>query len=108
MLYLIRRALSSFDYGHPMAIAHRHPDESKNRTQSYYPSGHRIRETMGSRHRILRFEKFFEINKGHPFVWECHDCHNGVVIPGTYKNIHGQIVAIDHKSLIPNTEVMRF
>ena len=46
--------------------------------------------------------------KGQPFVWECHDCHNGVVIPGTYKNIHGEIVTIDPKSLNPNTEVMRF
>jgi len=66
------------------------------------------------RRRILRFEKFFEIKKGQPFVWECpvcvqrtgrHDCHacppslslrrggrEGVVIPETYKNIHGEIV----------------
>ena len=47
------------------------------------------------RHRILSFEKFFDIKKAHPFVWECHDCPDGVVIPGTYKNIHGEIVAID-------------
>ena len=33
------------------------------------------------RRRILRFEKFFDIKKGQPFVWECHDCHEGVVIP---------------------------
>jgi hypothetical protein len=33
--------------------------------------------------------------KGHPFVWECHNGPDGVVIPGTYKNIHGEIVAID-------------
>jgi ribosomal protein L37AE/L43A len=46
--------------------------------------------------------------EAHPFVWECHDCHNGVVIPGTYKNIHGEIVTIDPKSLNPDTEVMRF
>jgi hypothetical protein len=46
--------------------------------------------------------------KAHPFVWECHAGHNGVVIPGTYKNIHGEIVTIDPKSLDPNTEVMRF
>ena len=32
----------------------------------------------------------------------------GVVIPGTYKNIHGEIVKIDPKTLDPNTEVMRF
>ena len=34
--------------------------------------------------------------KGHPFAGECHDCHDGVVIPGTY-NINGEIVAIDPK-----------
>jgi hypothetical protein len=73
------------------------------------------------RRRILRFERFFEIKKGQPFLWECHDCHacppslslrrggrEGVVIPGTYKNIHGQIVKIDPKTLDPNTEVMPF
>ncbi len=32
--------LSSLDYGHPMAIAHRHHDESKSRAQPYYPSRH--------------------------------------------------------------------
>ena len=25
-------------------------------------------------------------------IWECHDCHEGVVIPGSYKNIHGETV----------------
>ncbi len=39
---------------------------------------------------------------------ECHDCHEGVVIPGTYKNIHRQVVKIDPKNLDPNTEVIRF
>jgi len=24
-----------------------------------------------------------DIKKEGPFVWECHDCHEGVVIPGT-------------------------
>jgi len=60
------------------------------------------------KHRILGFEKFFEIKKRHPFVWECHDCHEGAVILGTYKNIHAEIVKIDPKSLDPDTEVMRF
>jgi hypothetical protein len=31
-----------------------------------------------------------------------------VVIPGTYKSIHGETVKIDPKNLDPNTEVMRF
>jgi hypothetical protein len=47
------------------------------------------------RGRILRFEKFFNIKKGQPFVWECHDCHEAVVIPGIYINIYGEIVKID-------------
>jgi ribosomal protein L37AE/L43A len=41
-------------------------------------------------------------------IWECHDCHEGAVIPGTYKNIHGETVKIDPKTLDPNTEVIRF
>ena len=49
--------------------------------------GHTWRIPQG---RILRFERFFEIKKGQPFFWECHDCHEGVVIPGTYKNIHAE------------------
>jgi hypothetical protein len=58
----------------------------------------------------LRFEKFFDIKKGSRpgGIWECHDCHEGVVIPRTYKNIHGQVVKIDPKNLDPNTEVIRF
>ena len=41
-------------------------------------------------------------------IWECHDCHEGVVIPCIYINIYGETVKIDPKSLDPNTEVMRF
>jgi hypothetical protein len=58
--------------------------------------------------RILRFERFFDIKKAQPFVWECHDCHEGVVIPATYKNIHGETVEIDPKILNQNTKVIRF
>lgn len=58
--------------------------------------------------RILRFERFFDIKKGQPFVWECHDCHEGVVIPGPYTNIHGERVNIDPKNLDLDVEVMRF
>ena len=46
--------------------------------------------------------------KDQPFVWECHDCHEAVVIPGTYKNIHAETLEIDPKTLNPNTEVIRF
>lgn len=51
---------------------------------------------------------YFEIKKGHSFVWEYHDCHKCVVIPGTYKNIRGEIVNIDPKSLDRDTEDIRF
>jgi hypothetical protein len=34
--------------------------------------------------------------------------NNNYASPGTYKNIHGQVVKIDPKSLDPNTEVMHF
>jgi hypothetical protein len=44
------------------------------------------------RRRIVRLERLFSIKKGQPCVWECHDCHEGVVIPGTYNNIHGEIM----------------
>ena len=60
------------------------------------------------RRRILRFERFFGIQKGQPFVWECHYCHEGVVIPATYKNNHGEIMKIDPKSLDPHIAVVRF
>jgi hypothetical protein len=46
--------------------------------------------------------------EGHPFVWQCHDCPEGRVMPGIYINIHGETLKIDPKSLDPNTEVMRF
>jgi len=54
------------------------------------------------------FEKFFNIEKGQPFVWQCHDCHERAVIPGTYINIRGETVKIDPQNLDPNTEGMRF
>ncbi len=62
------------------------------------------------RRRILRFEKVFGHQKGIRLrrIWECHDCHEGVVISGTYINIHGKKVKIDPNNLDPNTEVMRF
>ena len=43
-----------------------------------------------------------------PFLRECHDCHEGVVIPGSYKNIHGETVKIDPKTFDPDTEVFGF
>ena len=35
------------------------------------------------------------ISEGQPFVWHCHDCHQGVVTPSIYINIHGETVKID-------------
>ena len=58
--------------------------------------------------RILRFERMFNIKEGQPFIWECHDCHEGVVIPCSYKNIHGNLMNIDPKKLDPDTEVFSF
>jgi len=58
--------------------------------------------------RIVRFERFFKIKKGHPMVWECHDCHEGIVIPASYVNIHGERATIDLNNLESRTEVIRF
>ena len=41
-------------------------------------------------------------------IWECHDCHEREISPGTYKNNHGEIVKVGPKSLDPDTEVLRF
>lgn len=60
------------------------------------------------RRRILRFERFLDIKKGHRFVWTCHDCHDGVIVPGPYINIHGEEVKIDQKNLDPDIEVINF
>jgi hypothetical protein len=53
-------------------------------------------------------ERLLGVRKGQFFIWECHDCHEGVVIPGAYTNSHGQKVAIDPKRLEPDAEVFRF
>jgi len=39
-------------------------------------------------------------NNGFPFLLleKYHDCHEGVVTPGTYKNIPGEIMKIDPKT----------
>ena len=43
-----------------------------------------------------------------PFVWECHDCHNGVIVPGPFQSSHGEILSLDPENLPPNTLVLRF
>jgi len=47
--------------------------------------------------RTLRFERFFGIKIRIRLVriWQRHDCHNGVVLPGTYKQTYGEIVNIE-------------
>jgi hypothetical protein len=60
------------------------------------------------RRRILRFERFFDIRKGRRFVWECHACHEGLVVPGFYVNIHGEEVKIDLKTLDSDVGIIRF
>jgi hypothetical protein len=58
--------------------------------------------------RILRLERFFEIEKGQSYVWECHDCRRGVVIPEEYVNSHGDIANLDPGSLPKDITVLRF
>jgi hypothetical protein len=53
-------------------------------------------------------EQYLGVQKGQPFIWECHDCHEGVVIPGPYTNTYGEPMAIDPDKLSPDTEVFRF
>lgn len=60
------------------------------------------------RRRIVRMERLMAVPPGKPFVWECHDCHEGVVVPGPYVNGHGETVRIDPKTLDSHTEVFRF
>ena len=60
------------------------------------------------RQRILRFERSLNIKKGGRFVWNCHDCHEGVVVPGYYINIHGEEVKIDSKNLETDIKVICF
>lgn len=60
------------------------------------------------RRRILRLERFFEIEKGQSYVWECHDCRRGVVIPEAYTNVHGERVNLDPTNLPEDLTVLRF
>jgi hypothetical protein len=59
------------------------------------------------RRRILRLERLFEIKKGQSYVWECHDCHSGVVVPEQYLNSHGETVNLDAKDLPGDLTVLR-
>ena len=56
----------------------------------------------------MRLERFFEIDKGQPFVWECHDCHEGVVVPAKYRNSHGETVDLDPNNLPRDVVVLSF
>ena len=60
------------------------------------------------RRRILRLERFFEIEKRQLFVWECHDCHEGVVVPERYRNSYGETVVLDPNNLPQDVTVLRF
>jgi len=60
------------------------------------------------RRRILRLERFFEIEKGQSYAWECHDCRRGVVIPEEYTNSYGERVKIDPANLPGDLTVLRF
>ena len=58
--------------------------------------------------RIRRMERFLGFQKGQPFIRECHDCHEGGVIPGPYTNTYGELMTINPDKLSPDTEVFRF
>ena len=58
--------------------------------------------------RIERLERFFEVEKGQPIVWRCHDCHEGCVVPGEYVNSHGELVHLDPDSLPDGVRVLAF
>ena len=45
---------------------------------------------------------------GDVLLWECHDCHEGVVIPAPYVDHHGHRVQIDPERIDPETPVYRF
>ena len=40
---------------------------------------------------VFRHQKMIRLRR----IWQCHDCHQGVVIPGIYINIHGETIKID-------------
>jgi hypothetical protein len=58
--------------------------------------------------RIRRLERIFEIPKGHPVVWLCQECWQGVVIPDSYVNTHRELIKIDPENPDPNTEMLWF
>jgi hypothetical protein len=58
--------------------------------------------------RIRAMERYLGVKKDEIFIWECHTCHEGVVIPGKYVNSFGETVQIEVKNLDPNTPVFRF
>jgi hypothetical protein len=53
-------------------------------------------------------ERLLGVKKGQPFIWECHDCHEGVVIPAAYTNSYGEQMTIDPEKLSSDAEVFRF
>ena len=58
--------------------------------------------------RIRRMERLLGVKKGQPFIWECHDCHERVVIPAAYTNSYGEQMTIDPEKLSSDAEVFRF
>jgi hypothetical protein len=53
-------------------------------------------------------DQHLDVPKGQPFIWECHDCHQGVVIPGPHTNRYGEKVNVDPKIIDPEAKVFRF
>jgi hypothetical protein len=59
------------------------------------------------RRRILRLERFFDVQPGQLFVWTCLECLRGVVVPGMYINRHGQTVDLDSNNLPKDISVIQ-
>lgn len=58
--------------------------------------------------RIRRLERSFDVPKGRRIVWECHDCHEGLVVPGKYRNSNSETVDLDPLNLPKDILVLRF
>ena len=51
------------------------------------------------RRRIIRFERFFEIEMGQSFVWTCLECCQGVIVPREFVNSYDETVSLDPENL---------
>jgi hypothetical protein len=57
--------------------------------------------------RVHDFEMFVELEDGQALLMECHDCHQGVMIPGLYTKRSGRPVLVDPQNIDPDAPVFR-